>query len=79
MCCGERMTPKSPALSGNPNICASCVSLLDEMDDWDAPGPGDPAQVQRETAGGMEAGAYQDSTQASATQSSVPKAGWGPG
>jgi len=40
MCCGEPMTPKSPALSGNPNICASCVSFVDDLDDRDAPVPG---------------------------------------
>lgn len=32
-CCGEDMGRFTEALSGNPNICASCASLLDWADD----------------------------------------------
>ena len=31
-CCGEEMGPRTGALSRNPNICASCSSLLDAAD-----------------------------------------------
>jgi len=30
-CCGESMTSRSQQLSRNPNVCASCSSLLDGM------------------------------------------------
>jgi hypothetical protein len=33
ICCGEPMSLKGNALSRNPNICASCSSLADGMDD----------------------------------------------
>src|SRR5215471_8986707 len=35
ICCGEAMIEHSNALSRNPNICASCSSLVDGMDDDD--------------------------------------------
>jgi hypothetical protein len=34
MCCGEPMTERSVALSRNPNVCASCSSLADGMEDF---------------------------------------------
>jgi len=33
ICCGERMVEKGNVLSRNPNICASCSSLVDGMDE----------------------------------------------
>ncbi len=33
VCCGELISERGGALSPNPNICASCASLLDAMDD----------------------------------------------
>jgi hypothetical protein len=33
ICCGEPMSQKGNALSRNPNMCASCSSLLDGMED----------------------------------------------
>ncbi len=33
ICCGEPMSQRDNALSRNPNMCASCSSLLDGMDD----------------------------------------------
>ena len=33
MCCGEPMPETGNALSRNPNICASCSSMADGMDD----------------------------------------------
>ena len=37
------------ALSRNPNVCASCSSLADGMDESDATGSGAPASGQRMT------------------------------
>lgn len=33
VCCGELISERGGALLPNPNICASCASLLDAMDD----------------------------------------------
>jgi len=33
ICCGQPMAVGGKALSRNPNICASCSSILDGMDD----------------------------------------------
>ncbi|HWX20803.1 MAG TPA: hypothetical protein VN578_12970 [Candidatus Binatia bacterium] len=33
ICCGETMSERGNALSRNPNVCASCSSLADGMDD----------------------------------------------
>jgi hypothetical protein len=33
ICCGEPMAVRGEALSRNPNICASCSSILDGMDE----------------------------------------------
>lgn len=35
-CCGELMPEAGNALSRNPNICASCSSMADGMDDSNA-------------------------------------------
>src|SRR5437867_1209808 len=37
ICCGEAMSEKGNALSRNPNVCASCSSLADGMDEPNAP------------------------------------------
>ncbi len=43
-CCGEPMPEKGNVLSRNPNICASCSSLADGMDDAAVPaGTGAPS------------------------------------
>ena len=36
-CCGEPMSEKGNALSRNPNICASCSSMADGMEDSNLP------------------------------------------
>ena len=33
ICCGEPMAVGANALSRNPNLCASCSSILDGMDE----------------------------------------------
>lgn len=33
ICCGEPMVERGNALSRNPNVCASCSSLADGMED----------------------------------------------
>ena len=35
--CGEPMVEKGNALSRNPNLCASCSSMADGMEESDAP------------------------------------------
>ena len=35
-CCGEPMPEQGNRLSRNPNVCASCSSLADGMDESDA-------------------------------------------
>lgn len=42
ICCGEPMAEGANKLSRNPNVCASCSSLLDGMDD---DGPIEPRPV----------------------------------
>ena len=42
ICCGEPMVEGANKLSRNPNVCASCSSLLDGMDD---DGPIEPSPV----------------------------------
>jgi hypothetical protein len=37
ICCGETMTERGNALSRNPNICASCSSLADGMEESSLP------------------------------------------
>jgi hypothetical protein len=36
-CCGEPFTERGNGLSRNPNICASCSSLTDGMDESNVP------------------------------------------
>ena len=38
-CCGEPMPEKGNDLSRNPNICASCSSMADGMEDAIMPEP----------------------------------------
>ena len=38
ICCGEAMVRRGGALSRNPNMCASCSSLADGMQDLDLTG-----------------------------------------
>jgi hypothetical protein len=33
ICCGEEISERGNVLSRNPNLCASCSSLADGMDD----------------------------------------------
>jgi hypothetical protein len=33
ICCGEPILPRGNVLSRNPNICGSCSSLVDGMDE----------------------------------------------
>jgi hypothetical protein len=37
MCCGEPIPEKGNDLSRNPNMCASCSSLADGIEDADMP------------------------------------------
>src|ERR1051325_8744346 len=36
VCCGESIPEKGNVLSRNPNVCASCSSLMDGMEESDA-------------------------------------------
>jgi len=54
ICCGEPIPETGNAFSRNPNMCASCSSLADGMDDSDAlesPGPEleRPLEIERTT------------------------------
>jgi len=46
VCCGEPIQEKGNALSRNPNLCASCSSLCDGMNESDASAPVSPEQNQ---------------------------------
>jgi hypothetical protein len=50
MCCGEPISEKGNTLSRNPNMCASCSSLLDGMTESPeaAPAEATPDQPQVE-------------------------------
>ena len=51
ICCGEPMAPGGNDLSRNPNICASCSSILDgmeEREDFEVEKPPDQQQSPRE-------------------------------
>jgi RNA polymerase-binding transcription factor DksA len=37
LCCGETIPEKGDEFSRNPNMCASCSSLADGMEDSEAP------------------------------------------
>ena len=43
VCCGEPMPEKGNALSRNPNICASCSSMADGMEESSLPESSSPA------------------------------------
>lgn len=44
VCCGEPMADRGNALSRNPNVCASCSSLADGMDESSVPESVEPAR-----------------------------------
>jgi hypothetical protein len=46
VCCGEPISEKGNALSRNPNMCASCSSLTDGMEDSSTPESPPPDQKQ---------------------------------
>ena len=51
ICCGEAMAPGGNDLSRNPNICASCSSILDgmeEREDYELEKPPDQQPSPRE-------------------------------
>ena len=43
VCCGEPMAENANALSRNPNMCASCSSLADGMEELESERCGGPA------------------------------------
>jgi hypothetical protein len=52
MCCGEPMAVRREAVSRNPNVCASCSSILDESKNDDLKKPTDKLEAssaERET------------------------------
>ena len=49
MCCGERMAEQGNVLSRNPNMCASCSSMADGMDELSATGYPHLAEGRRAT------------------------------
>jgi hypothetical protein len=56
-CCGEPIHEEGNALSRNPNVCASCSSLADGMEDSNvcpAGGPTPTQQLRAEVAGARE-------------------------
>jgi hypothetical protein len=53
ICCGEPMAEGVNVLSPNPNVCASCSSMADGMDESGTTECGDSAPCQRMT---LEAG-----------------------
>jgi len=57
MCCGEAMPESGNVLSRNPNICASCSSMADGMDE-----PGLPAEAPEMS--GMDPGRTQGAQKA---------------
>ena len=46
VCCGEPIPESGNALSRNPNICASCSSLADGLDEADTPESSRPEREQ---------------------------------
>ena len=50
VCCGEPMPEKGNALSRNPNICASCSSMADGMEESSVPESSRPAPETTESA-----------------------------
>jgi hypothetical protein len=56
-CCGEPMPEKGNALSRNPNICASCSSMTDGMDESGMPQKASPAPEAKEAVARERLGA----------------------
>jgi hypothetical protein len=54
-CCGEPMTETGNALSRNPNICASCSSIADGMEEDTTSENASPALGLEPTPPGKEA------------------------
>jgi hypothetical protein len=54
-CCGERIHVEGNLLSRNPNVCASCSSMADGMEDANVPDDTGSTQNQRAVAGFTEA------------------------
>ncbi len=50
LCCGEPMLVKGNALSRNPNICASCSSMADGMEEPSLPEGSGPVPERTEPA-----------------------------
>ena len=48
LCCGEPMPAKGNALSRNPNICASCSSIADGMEESNLPQTANPIRESSE-------------------------------
>lgn len=46
ICCGEGFSKQANSLSRNPNICASCSSMVDGMDEVSVAGTADVRQIQ---------------------------------
>jgi hypothetical protein len=61
-CCGEPFHPQGNLLSRNPNLCASCSSLTDGMEESNVPALGEAEPSERTSdeilvkaeAGGLE-------------------------
>ena len=52
ICCGEPIDPQGNVLSRNPNVCASCSSMADGMEDSSIP-EGETSAPERHAAGGF--------------------------
>ena len=50
ICCGEAIHTEGNTLSRNPNICASCSSMADGMEDVSPPGGEEPGRAKSERA-----------------------------
>ena len=48
ICCCEPLTETGKTLSRNPNVCASCLSMVDGMDDITSPDEVSPETEARE-------------------------------
>ena len=44
ICCGEVMPERAMGFSGNPNVCAACLRMVDELEDSAAPPMPAPAE-----------------------------------
>jgi hypothetical protein len=50
ICCGEPMPESDRALADNPNLCAACSTIVDRMEDANAPPPDQSVQPLRPPA-----------------------------